>query len=885
MLLERDACLASLAEYVQQARLGNGRLVLISGEGGVGKSALVEQLQSDVPDAVWSWGACDGLFTPRPLGPLFDIATQLGGELLDLCRRGAAREDLFGAALRRLADPHTFDIVVIEDVHWADEATLDLLRFLGRRIRDSSVLLVATYRDDQLTASDPLRLALGELATQRSTRRISPAPLSVDAVAILADGSGFDAADLYRLTSGNPFFLTELIQAGPGTVSPSARDAVLARLGTLSVAARRVVDAGALIGTRLDPALLAAVTPSVPDVLDEILDSGFFIVDGLWVRFRHEIARLAVEQSLAAHRQRALHARIFDALSRQNCDDDAQLAFHAEGAGDADGVLHHAPRAARHAAGLASHREAAKQYERALRCSSGAEPAVAAELYDGLAFEASLIDRFQDAADARIRALELWRRAGNALREGDTLRRLSRTLWRLCRGEDALDAAKNAVAILEPLGSRGELAWAYANLANQQMLYAEHTTAIDLARRARAIAEPVDMFDVLSDLLNTEACSTASTGGDWAPLLHRALDIAVSHGVEEQAGRAYSNLYMLFCDERRFPEADRYFVDGLAYCTEHDIGTFATCLRGERTVTLERIGRWAESEALSANLLDQVASPINRINPLLSLGRIRARRGEPRAWECLDEVASAADGSGESNWVAHARLARAEAAFFEGDDAAARREVGRADELTAGCDRWLRGAVAVWRRRIDAADGGSAHRTGTPHGSVAGPLHTEPIAPDLPEPYRWEIDGDVDRAGDVWMALGCPFEAGMAWLSSADEHALRRALVVFSDLGANAAARITRQRMRRLGIRSIPAGPRSATRAHPFHLTRREREVLELLCVGRTNAEIAADLFVSAKTVDHHVSAVLAKLGAPSRGAAASKAVRLGLVSTPAATA
>ena len=870
MLLEREACLASLAEYAQQARLGNGRLVLISGEAGVGKSALVEQLQSDVPDAVWSWGACDGLFTPRPLGPLVDIAARLGGELLELCRRGAAREDLFSAVLRRLTDPHTFDVVVIEDVHWADEATLDLLRFLGRRIRDSSVLLIATYRDDQLTASDPLRLALGELATQRSTRRISPAPLSADAVAILADGSGFDAAELYRLTSGNPFFLTELIQAGPGTVSPSARDAVLARLGKLSASARRVVDAGALIGTRVAPALLAAVAPGAPDVLDEILDSGFFVVDGEWVRFRHEIARVTVEQSLAAHRQRAFHARIFDALSQQGCDDDAQLAFHAEGAGDAAGVLRHAPRAARHAAGLASHREAAKQYERALRSAAGADPAVAAQLYDGLAFEASLIDRFQDAADARIRALELWRRAGNELREGDTTRRLSRTMWRLCRGEDALAAAQNAVAILEPLGSTGELAWAYANLANQHMLYAEHTAAIDLARRAQAIAEPLDMFDVLSDALNTEACSTASNDGDWAPLLLRALDIAVSHGVEEQAGRAYANLYMMFCDERRFPEAERYFVDGLTYCTEHDIGTFATCLRGERTVTLERTGQWPESAALSARLLDQVASPINRINPLLSLGRIRARRGEPRAWECLDEVATAADGSGEPNWVAHARLARAEAAFLEGDLAAAGREIGRADDLVGASDRWLRGAVVVWRRRIGLADGEPADRT---------------AAVELPEPYRWEVEGDLDRAGDVWMAVGCPFEAGMAWLGSADEHALRRSLAVFSDLGATAAARIARQRMRRLGIRSIPAGPRSATRAHPFHLTRREREVLELMCIGYTNAEIAADLFVSAKTVDHHVSAVLAKLGTPSRGAAATEAIRLGLVTAAAPTA
>ena len=172
LLLERESQLATLAEYAQEARQGSGRLVLIAGEAGVGKSALVEQLQQDLPDARWSWGACDGLFTPRPLGPLFDLAGQLGGELLDLCRARAPREELFGALLRQVSEPGTLDVVVVEDVHWADEATVDLLRFLGRRLRDAAALLLVTYRDEGLASGDPLRLALGDLATQRSTRRI-----------------------------------------------------------------------------------------------------------------------------------------------------------------------------------------------------------------------------------------------------------------------------------------------------------------------------------------------------------------------------------------------------------------------------------------------------------------------------------------------------------------------------------------------------------------------------------------------------------------------------------------------------------------------------------------------------------------------------------------
>ena len=160
-LLERGASLAALAEYAHEARFGDGRLVLVAGEAGIGKSALVEQLQADLPDARWSWGACDGLFTPRPLGPLLDIAGQADGELDELCRAGAAREDLFRALLRQISEPGTLNAVVIEDVHWADEATVDLLQFLGRRLRNAPALLIATYRGEDVAAEDPLRAALG----------------------------------------------------------------------------------------------------------------------------------------------------------------------------------------------------------------------------------------------------------------------------------------------------------------------------------------------------------------------------------------------------------------------------------------------------------------------------------------------------------------------------------------------------------------------------------------------------------------------------------------------------------------------------------------------------------------------------------------------------
>jgi DNA-binding CsgD family transcriptional regulator len=252
-------------------------------------------------------------------------------------------------------------------------------------------------------------------------------------------------------------------------------------------------------------------------------------------------------------------------------------------------------------------------------------------------------------------------------------------------------------------------------------------------------------------------------------------------------------------------------------------------------------------------------SPNIRLCPLIRLGTLLARQGQPRAWECLDEAIKYADGSGEPQSIVPGRLARAEAYWLDGELDCARREAELADDAVGNLDRWDRGAVAAWLQRT-----GSARQAGR----------------EFAEPYQRQLEGDWDGAARLWTELGCPYEAGLAWLGSADESALRRALQVFTELGAWATVRLTRQSMRRLAIRSIPAGPRSATREYPFGLTRREREVLNLICAGHTNAEIARELFISVKTVDHHVSAVLAKLGASTREAAAAQAAKFGLTGT-----
>jgi len=858
--LEREAQLAALGEYAAEARQGNGRLVLIAGEAGVGKSALVEHVQRGLPEATWGWGACDGLFTPRPLGPLFDIASKLGGELMELCAADAPREELFSALLRQVSVADELHVLVVEDIHWADEATIDLLRFLGRRIREAPVLLLATYRDEGPTATGPLRFALGDLATQRPVRRISLPPLSAGAVALLASGSGLDPGALYRLTGGNPFYVSQAVAAGMNEVPASARDAVLARAARLGSDSRAALDAAALIGARVELALLELITGCPPSAVDELLASGLIAGDGMMLQFRHEIARLAVEGAVAGHRRSAIHARALSSLQALGCDDDARMAFHAEAAGDGPAALRHASAAARRAAALASHREAAAQFGRALRFAQGADPATVAGLYDGYAYEASLLDHWQEAADARERALARWRGVGDRRHEGDTLRWLAYSLCSLSRGGEGIAAARAAIALLEPLGPTVELAWAYACLATMWMVRRANADAIGLARRAQAVAGPLGLTEVLSDALNTEACAVHATGAEWAGTLRRALDTALAGQHETEVARAYVNLHSCYVADRDWAAAERYFTEGAAYCDDHDITTYSIFLRSEHTMALERTGRWDEAVAICHELLRKGGpSPNIRLCPLNRLGTIRARRAEPGVWECLDEAIGYADGSGEAQSIVPVRLTRAEAFWLDGRLADARREAELADDAAGGCDGWDRGAVAVWLQRT-----GSAR---PPRGGLAAP-------------HRRQLDGDWAGAARLWTDLGCPYEAGLALLGSPDEASLREALWIFTDLGAAAAVRLTRQRMRRLNIRSIPAGPRTATRAHPLGLTRREREVLELICAQHTNAEIAAKLFISVKTVGHHVSAVLAKLGVPTRGAAAARAAELGLVAT-----
>ena len=856
-LLERTSFLDTLAEYAAEARRGDGRLVLVSGESGMGKTVLLEAFQQRLPGARWLWGGCDGLLTPRPLGPLFDIGAQLGGGFADLCDGGAPRDRLFTGFLAELGPPAAFTVAVIEDVHWADEATIDLLSFLGRRLGRVPALLLATYRDDEVTGDHPMRMVLGDLATQRATRRMKLPPLTVEAVRELVGDRDVDAAELRRITGGNPFYVSEMLDAGWPSVPPTVRDAVGARLVRASAGARQAVETAAVSGARVGRSLLAWILEDSRASDEECLATGILIPDGTGLRFRHELSRMAVEAGIPPHRQTELHARLLARLEAADADP-VLLAHHAEGAGDAQAVLRHAPEAARRSAALGAHREAAAQYERSLRNAEKVDKRTLAALYEGVATEYSLQDRWEAAEEARRTALGLRRELGDQQQVGANLRLLSTTLWRLCRGDEATQAVREAVDVLEALPPGKELAWAYGAIAVDDMARGRaNEDTMAYVGKARDLGEKLGCPGAVAYVLNAVGLYRAETGQDGTREIEESLRIALAADLPESAGRAYSSLMETATKQQRFPDAERYYAEGLAYCEGSELGVFSMCINGWRSRELLFLGRWDEAVDLAVQKLGSPGiSPVNQLNHLCTLGTIRGRRGDDGAWDLLDRALQYAEGVGEPPFIASARAARAELRWLAGDPDLAAEEAQAGYERTGGrVDPWMLGSLAIWLVRLGA-------RTDLP---------------SLPEPYALEIAGDHRGAAEAWNRIGRPYDAALAWLGSADEAGLREALAALDGLGATVATAVARRRMRELGVKAIPRGPRAATRVAPAGLTPREQEVLALLADGLADREISERLVISERTVHHHVSAVLSKIGVSSRTAAAREAVRMGI--------
>jgi DNA-binding CsgD family transcriptional regulator/tetratricopeptide (TPR) repeat protein len=862
-LLERDESLSVLDDLLAAVRSGaGGRLVLVGGEAGVGKTALLRTFCATLEESVRVlWGACEPLRTPRPLGPLGDVAEATGGELEELVA-GTARPHEVAAALLRELRGRAPTVLVLEDVHWADEATLDVVTLLAPRIGTAPALVLASYRDDELDRAEQLRFVLGELI--RRPGRLKLAPLSPAAVAELAGPYGVDGEELYRRTGGNPFFVVEALAGGGARIPDTVRDAVLARAARVSEPARRLLDAVAIVPAQIELWLLEALAAELLDRVDECLASGMLSADRAYLAFRHELARLAIDDAISPNRRLELHRAALAALADRGADA-ARLAHHADAAGDVEAVLRWAPRAAEHAVSSGAHREAAAQYARALRFADGLPDGARAELLQKLADECYTTAQFDAALEAQRKALACHRQLGDPHGEGDSLRRLSRLLFFAGRTEEAEPIVLEAVELLEQLPPGHELAMAYGNVAQRRMVVQDAEEAAAWGARALELARRLDdteAFVYALTSLGAAECQADRRAG--REKLERALALAQEHGLEELAGRAFLQCVLLPLRHRRFERAAEYLRTEIEYCTERGLDTWRLYLIASSARLALDQGRWEEAADAAARVLDDPRSaPVPRGWALVVLGLVRARRGDPDASAPLAEAHALVRSTGEVMQIGPVAVARAEAAWLNGDSAAV--EQLTADALALALRRrarWVVGELAYWRWRAGLRD-------------------------EIPEracaaPFGLSLAGDWAGAAERWLQIGCPYEAALARADSDDEAEVRAAFEQLRQLGARPASRIVARRLRERGVRGVPRGPHPRTRESPAGLTARELEVLALLAQGLRNAQIAERLVLSERTVGHHVSAVLRKLDVRSRGEASAKALRLGVIDAPA---
>lgn len=863
LLLEREPALAELDRLRREAARGAGRVVLLGGEAGVGKTTLIHRFATGLDEhsrVLRGW--CDPLSAPRPFGPLIDMLGQLGSAQARPLAGALNRRDneAIYTQLMRIFDDGGVWLCVIEDMHWADSATLDLLRFLARRIGSLPVLLVVSYRADGVGPEHPLAVALGDLATCTEMRRIQLDPLSRGAVAVLAAGSGINVAELHQLTGGNPFFITEILAAGPdalrdGALPRSVSEAVWSRLARVSGPAHEIARAAAICGPRISVGLLERVCPTAFAALDECLDAGVLGIDGQVVSFRHELARRATVQQIPAHQRRQLHARALAALGEPPVDTDmlAALAFHADQTGDGNAAVHYGIAAAERAAALGANREASELFAIALRHADTAPARERVVWLERHAFASYLSGLPQAAAQSWRVAAALRHDLGDPVGESEDLRLLSHVLWPLGRTTEAVEAGVDSLRLLEGSDESSQLAWSLVNLA-EIAAFGYDSAATRYAARAIELGGQLGEPAVVVRARYYAAVSAVlRTGSGWDELEAAWREAMSTEALAQHAGLMGAMTCWAAALHLELDRAARYVAETTAFCGNHDFGMFqALGLAAGARVALYR-GDWSQAAACAEDVLTRPGlSPLHRILPLVTVALIRARRGQQPVAPLLEEALAAAEPN-DLFRLGAVWAARAEAAWLAGDDESAKAEAHQGICATnATADPWLGAHLHRWE-----------HLPGGPP--------TTSLTDDQITPYRLEITGDWRAAATQWTRRGCPYDAALAQLGG-DVAAIESALATFHRLGAHAAARRARARLTQMRGRA-PYGHRADTRADPLGLTGRQREVLELLAVGHSDAKIAAELCISPKTVAKHVSAILTKLGVRNRTQAAKHAM------------
>lgn len=847
MILERERELASLCAVLDEVALAGGRVALVRGEAGIGKSALMHRFSQRVRGrAQVLMGSCDDLLTPQPFAPFWDVARESPGIARELSR-GGDRRAVMEALLKLLSGELRPTVLIIEDTQWADEATLDTIKFLGRRVARTNGVLLLTFRDGEVDLDHPLRQVVGDLPPQNVVR-IQLQPLSAGAIAEMIGDESFSVGEVLALTGGNPLFVREVLASGIDGVPSSIRDSVLARASRVSPTALRLLRLVSVVPGGVDRSLLGRLLePSARD-LSGCAKQELLEVHDEMVSFRHELQRRAIEDSLTAEERRELNQLVLDALG--DIEDPTRLVHHAREAGDLTALVTYGPRAARAAMAIGSQREAVKHFRMLEHDMARFEPAErAALLEDWARAEAYLGDErtVQLVSDA----IALRRTLGDEEALARTLTFAVSAYERSGLVDEATGCADEAVSILAAGPPSAGLA---AALTQQGWLCFmrgnDDPRAAQLTGEAIRISEEVDNeLAAVRAMIWNGAIAHNMGDREGFPLVEEAHDRAARGGYDYEEAMALVNLAGMSADIREIARAAdlvRRARDTAARFEIRALEMFAQAMQAE---ILLWQGAWEQAEDTATVALD--GPPHSAAVAWRILGQLQTRRGRSEAGAILDRVWSFAEQSRELQQVDPTAAVLAEHAWLteDRDERTIARISSTVQRSLDSGPPWPSGALAFWAWKLGLLD--------------AVPDHTPPY-------YRAIIEGRPEDAAAFWHSRGVPYEEAVALMHGQEADKLR-AIEILEGLGASAAADRVRADMREQGL-PVPRGRAASTRSHAAGLTARQAEVLALVVDGLSNPEIADRLFISHRTVENHVSALLMKLDVPDRHAAAETA-------------